>query len=288
VATIHELTVTHIAGEEPTPSPTPTPSTTPGPSPTPTPSETAEPTPTPTETPGPTPTPTPTPSETAEPTPTPTPSPGESSSWGFDYADRAALVADGWSFEGRTAAGQPRDTESTEGGTISYSASGLGLPVNAGDLWAGANDTRNTLFRDLPEAWTSAQLRLTFLPTASFQHAGLVIYDDDDDYVELTRAFNSWNGGEGVVLISEAGGVPTERPRVRTTAETVTLRLDRDPASGELTAFVSEDDGAAWASAGSVNREFADPRIAINAAGSVAGAPVATIHQLTITEGGAS
>ena len=79
----------------------------------------------------------------------------------FDYPNRAALLADGWDFQARTAGGVARNTEQTPPqATVVYRAAGMQIPADVGDLWAGANSTRNSVFRDLPSGWTSAQARV--------------------------------------------------------------------------------------------------------------------------------
>src|SRR5690625_3912405 len=108
----------------------------------------------------------------------------------LDYANRAELVADGWDFTARTASGAPRDTEVGSGAVVQYSPDGVKVPADAGDVWAGMNNTVNTLFRDLPATWTSVQARVSFAPTANWQQAGLAVYGDDDNFVYVTRNFN--------------------------------------------------------------------------------------------------
>ena len=57
----------------------------------------------------------------------------------FDYPDRAALLADGWNFLARTAAGETRDTEQTSGLIVDYSQSNhpgtVRFPADQGTLW---------------------------------------------------------------------------------------------------------------------------------------------------------
>src|SRR5690625_4358990 len=89
----------------------------------------------------------------------------------LDYANRAELVADGWDFTARTASGGSRDTEVGSGAVVQYSPDGVKVPADAGDVWAGMNNTVNTLFRDLPATWTSVQARVSFAPTANWQQA---------------------------------------------------------------------------------------------------------------------
>ncbi|KAA9135541.1 hypothetical protein F6B40_03230 [Microbacterium caowuchunii] len=203
----------------------------------------------------------------------------------FDYPNRAALLDGGWDFAGRTASGAARDTESSSR-PVGYGGAGVSIPAGPGDLWEGANDTTNTMFRDLPATWSRTEVSLSFAPGSNFQHAGIVVYDDDDDYLELSRAFNSFAGGQGIAMIDERAGRATDLPRLATTATELRLRLDRTP-GGALIGSVSTDAGATWRTVGSVTRTFDAPRLAINVAGSTSGAPAATIRSVTITTGGA-
>src|SRR6188768_2073045 len=114
----------------------------------------------------------------------------------FNYTNRAALLAGGWDFMARTPSGAGRDTETSTGVTppdVSYDQTlhpgVLQIPASAGDLWAAANDTRNSVFRELPSNWSSVRLEVGFAPTQPYQQVHLVIYQDDDNYVEMGRVY---------------------------------------------------------------------------------------------------
>src|SRR6266545_4929519 len=72
----------------------------------------------------------------------------------FTYPDRASLLADGWSFIAVAPSGAFRDTEQTTGAVVSYDQTAhlgvLRIPADTGDLWESLNNTRNSLFRNLP------------------------------------------------------------------------------------------------------------------------------------------
>ena len=69
----------------------------------------------------------------------------------------------------------------------------LRIPADTGDLWASLNNTRNSLFRNLPANWTSIRLKLSFAPTQNYQQAGLLAYQDDDNYVQICRIYENGN-----------------------------------------------------------------------------------------------
>ncbi|HXH11237.1 MAG TPA: hypothetical protein VNP04_15935, partial [Alphaproteobacteria bacterium] len=125
------------------------------------------------------------------------------------------------------------------------------------------NDTRNTLFRDLPEDWQSLRLKVAaFAPTASYQSVCLMAYQDDDNYVSLCR---DYTGSQQVEWWQETGGNPVVLGSRATSATTdVLLRLDHDLATGTLTASFSLDGSETWlALPGSVVKTLNNPRLGI-------------------------
>ena len=103
-----------------------------------------------------------------------------------------------------------------------------------------SNNTRNTLFRDLPADWKSIRLKLaSFSPSANYQQAGLVAYQDDDNYVNVTRAYN---GGNKVAFVSESNGSASAISFVDQSAtQNLYLRLDRDAPTETISAYYSLD-----------------------------------------------
>ncbi len=205
------------------------------------------------------------------PTNSPTPTPSSTAPGGAQRRDvrlhsRVAGrdLADGWDFLAKTPLKATRNTERTTGATAAYSAGGLQIPGGLGGPCATASDTRNTVFRDLSSELDGRAVATEFSPTQNYQHAGILIYSDDDNYVELTRAYNSFAGGQSVVMISESGGVPSESPRVGFAATELTLRIDRNPSTNVLTGHVSTVSGATWQQVGSIARGLNDPRFGIN------------------------
>ena len=75
--------------------------------------------------------------------------------YNFTYPDRSSLLADGWDFIAVTPSNGSRNTEQTSGAVVSYDQQAhpgvLRIPVDAGYIWGTTpNNTRNTLFRNLP------------------------------------------------------------------------------------------------------------------------------------------
>jgi regulation of enolase protein 1 (concanavalin A-like superfamily) len=184
----------------------------------------------------------------------------------FTYTDRNALLADGWSFLATQPDGSPRDTEITDaalGAVVSYDQSAhpgvLRLPCDLGDLWASLNNTRNSLFRDLPANWLSVRLALSFSPTANNQQAHLALYQNDDNYVQAGLAFN---GEQKVALDQETSGFPATLLATAAAGSNAQLRLDRDLATGAIAALYSSDT-TTWNPLGQAAQALANPKLGI-------------------------
>jgi hypothetical protein len=203
--------------------------------------------------------------------------------YNFTYANRLALLAAGWDFLARTANNGVRNTEITNAGNgalISYNQTThpgvLQLPAGSGDLWENLNDSRNSLFRNLPTNWTSLQLDLSFAPNWPYQQVNLALYQDDDHYVEVGVTHN-----HTVSLVQEVGGVGNGLTALPVLGTDVQLRLDRDVNYGDVSAFYSYD-GTNWVYAGRTAHELVNPRLGIWAGASLNGAPYVDLRQLRI------
>ena len=197
----------------------------------------------------------------------------------FDHDSRAALVDAGWSLIATTAAGSPRDTEQTSGATLSFDQVAhpgvLRIPVDTGDLWTYSNNTRNSLFQTLPSDWTSIRLGIaSFAPTANWQQIGLVAYQDDDNYVSLTRVFNE--GGKVSFIAETQAAANVIKSIAETATRDIQLRLDRNPATHLIRAYYSPD-GENWRFLGSTTRNLSNPRLGIVTGGSGGGYPAADV-----------
>lgn len=75
------------------------------------------------------------------------------------------------------------------------------IPTAYGDLWAGYNNAKNLLLRPAPAGDFEITTSLDFSPAKYGQQAGLIIYQNDDQYVSLGRAYD---GSAVVDFISES------------------------------------------------------------------------------------
>jgi hypothetical protein len=191
-------TPTEVPPQTPTATRTATPSVTSTPSATPTatPSATSTPSATPTlvvHIPTPTPTGMPTNTATSQPTHTPTPTPTATHTatatatpalpahpdcvW-IDSFD-GPFLEPGWSWI----------REDPSHWSLASHPGYLRITGQQGALLGAINNAVNVLLRDLPEGDFDVQTRLLFAPAENFQIAGLLIYQDDDNFMALGRAF---------------------------------------------------------------------------------------------------
>jgi hypothetical protein len=197
----------------------------------------------------------------------------------FNYGDRSSFLSAGWDFNGLTAAGISRNTEMTTGAIVSYDQQihpgVLRIPVDAGDLWEGINNTRNTLFHALPSEWTSIRIKIvSFDPTQNNQQATLVAYQDDDNYVQISRTFEVSNR---IMFTSETDGKAVNLNSVEeSSTKDIYLRLDRIPETQIISSYYSPD-GIVWTNIGNVVHTLNNPKLAIETGASPGGFPNADI-----------
>lgn len=203
----------------------------------------------------------------------------------FTYPNRESLLADDWDFIAITPSGGTRNTEQTSGAVVSYDQTNhlgvIRIPADVGTLWGSSNDTRNSLFRDLPSTWVSIRLNISaFNPTQNYQEAGLMVYDDDDNYIQITRNFEY---GNKVTLARETLGSAWGVGSVDETATSnIYLRIDRDQMTENLTTFYSLD-GNNWTQVGNtINQGIENPRLAIIVGTSPNGFPDADIASVEV------
>ncbi|HVZ59746.1 MAG TPA: IPT/TIG domain-containing protein [Terriglobales bacterium] len=197
----------------------------------------------------------------------------------FTYPDRTSLLNAGWSFIATTAANGARNTEGSGASAPDYSqtshAGSIRIPLGAGENWQNINNSQNTLFYTPASDWTSFRVKLAaFNPTANYQQVGLQAYQDDDNYVDVNRAFVTNSHMEMFREIGQATAYTSTVIPITNTGNLI-LRLDRSGTT--YTGFYSTDNGATWASLGSVTVNLTNPRLAIMSGASTAGTPTADI-----------
>ncbi len=208
----------------------------------------------------------------------------------FSYTNRDALLADGWSFVATQNNGMPRKTEvndPAQGALVDYNQAAhpgvLRIPCDLGDLWGPINNSRNTLFRNLPSDWYRVELALAFAPTTNIQQVHLTLYQDDDNYVQAGLACN---GFQRAALDREFGGAAVTVNAPAMSGGDLWLGMVRDLASGSISGLFSNDGGTNWLDLGTVYQTLANSRLCIWVGGSPVpytnGMPVCDLRSLKV------
>ncbi|GAA1713834.1 hypothetical protein GCM10009809_07570 [Isoptericola hypogeus] len=128
-----------------------------------------------------------------------------------------------------------------EASAWSLGGGALTLQSQPGDTYQGDNTHENVFLVDVPAGDFTAQTSLSATPAADFQGAGIIAWQDADNYVRagLTHASVFGDPPVGIETGTETGAVysSTFAPRAGSTGET--LRLQR--AGDELTVSVWDD-----------------------------------------------
>ena len=198
---------------------------------------------------------------------------GGTSQFNFTYANRAAFVADGWDFNGKTAAGASRNTEQTGTLAVSYDQTAhngtIRLPIPIGDIYGSTNNSENMLMRDLPSTWTSIRLNISaFAPTVNYEEVSIAAYQDDDNFVLLGRMYD---GTPTMEFYQETAGTPANDAGFQLLTNTGNLILRIDRSGTTYTAFYSTDGGSTWIADGTLTRTLTNPRLAIVVGANYAG-----------------
>jgi hypothetical protein len=132
------------------------------------------------------------------------------------------------------------------------------------------NNTRNSVFRNLPTNYTSLRLKLAFAPKQNYQQSGIAVYQDDDNYVFVDRVYN---GGNKITCSYESAGNANILSSANVTAtNNMVLRLDRNATNGAISAYYSLN-GTTWVSLGSLAITLNNPRLGIFVGSSPGGLP---------------
>jgi len=113
----------------------------------------------------------------------------------------------------------------------------------------GATGGENLLLRPVEPGNFVFQTFLRFEPTTNFQIAGLVIYQDGDNFLQFGRAFCDPSPicvGNGIYFDYIEGGsrIGDNFATATTVSNEALLRVERS--GNEISAYYSEDDGVSW------------------------------------------
>jgi predicted amidohydrolase YtcJ len=135
----------------------------------------------------------------------------------------------------------------------------LRIVTQTGGIYGAGNNQQNLLLVDAPVGDYLITTRVTIAPSENFQHAALLVYQDDDNYVQLNRAFVS---GGTVNFDREVGGVTANTQQV---AEATTLHLCIAKMGSTYRGFHSPD-GQTWTGIGHCTADLTATRIGLGAA----------------------
>lgn len=121
----------------------------------------------------------------------------------------------------------------------------LRIITQYGDLYQGYNNMRNLLLQPMPAEDFDVTTKLKIDPVAEYHQAGVILYQDDDNYLKLVRAYDRPWGGADVVFALERGGSfdHSFHQAVPNSAENLYLKLSR---KGTWYRGYYSTDGAAW------------------------------------------
>lgn len=181
----------------------------------------------------------------------------------FDYSDSTALKADGWDF-----IAQPGNRDTEVDVSIAYNEGGFLRSNHAvGTIYENSNTSVNTIFRDPPPTWHTVTLLLTFSytdPTVGHGSIGetfLMIYDDDDNYIQIGVLRNVDANTLGIYTIREDGAVyQVTNQDAWTDITDFYLRIEKSGGDFILSHSV---DGVNFIALDTITRTFSVERIAL-------------------------
>jgi hypothetical protein len=151
----------------------------------------------------------------------------------------------------------------------------LRITTQDGTIFFSGGDGKNLLLQSAPLGDFEIRTRVFFAPTENFQYAGLLVYDDDDNFVLLNRGFCSFCIGSAIYFDSEIGGSPPAPISAPVSITDTYLRIQK--AGAVYTASYSID-GNSWTVLGSHTNSSLTPKmIGISASNSNAGAGTSEI-----------
>ena len=141
----------------------------------------------------------------------------------------------------------------------------LRITTQEGGLFTDSNDMQNLLLTPVSSQDFRIQTRVDFSPSENHHSAGLFIYQDDDNYIQLVRRF--FDPNQQIRFYYEENGVAMSSLTIDETATRVYLRIDKEGDS--YMGFYSED-GIHWEWAGQIIYSLLSPKVGIGARGGAA------------------
>jgi len=134
----------------------------------------------------------------------------------------------------------------------------LRITTQDDSLWESFNTQHNLLMTTAPSTHFRITIKVTITPTQNFQKAAILVYQDDDNYLELQRVYAD---GNKVEFIHEDSGTATF-VEVGESATTVYLRIEKEDST--YTGYYSSD-GSNWAQIGQYTTTLVCSKVGIGA-----------------------
>lgn len=122
----------------------------------------------------------------------------------------------------------------------------LQIVAQPGELYQTTNTAKNVLLRSAPDGDWTVKTKLSFTPSAGNQQAGIIVYQNDDNYLKLVRAYTSSNR---IAFQKETGGVFSSISELDGISAT-TLYLMIVKSGTTYTAYYNTDGGESWTKIG--------------------------------------
>jgi len=147
----------------------------------------------------------------------------------------------------------------------------LRITSQQGGLLYGSNNARNLLLRDTPAGDFDVETRVFFTPGENYQMAGLLLYEDDDNFLMLNRTYCGFPPpacvGNGIYFDLEENGASVGPDLLMTMASSdeAYLRVER---RGNVYSGYASEDGQGWTLVGQLtaSSEFRPTQIGLIAA----------------------
>jgi beta-xylosidase len=145
----------------------------------------------------------------------------------------------------------------------------LRIITQAGGIYEATKDQRNLALMHAPEGDFRTIVKCTINPTENFQYAGLMVYQNEDNYVQVNRAYTD---GGSFNFDKETNGSMTNT-RIPGSATTFYLRITKhgDTYTGDYSL-----DGETWTTVGQGTAVVKNPMVGISAANNLPGVPEIT------------
>ena len=167
------------------------------------------------------------------------------------------------------------------------SGSTLQIPAQPGDIYQTRNDAKNLVVRTAPSGAWVATAKLNFEGTAQYHQAGIMVYNDDNNFTKFGRIAHSAAGDEKFEFINEVNAV-ARNDAADSTANIPTAFPDdfyvRLTSDGTNVVGHYSTDGTTWTPVGRPAAIPANAKIGLFAfSNDGVGNPVAAFDRFTLT-----